>query len=475
MPKTENLTILFTDMVGFTERTAQQSRSQNRQMLKQLNRLLLPLVKCFRGKQIKSIGDSLLLAFRSPTDAVHCGMAMHDRLARHNRDLSESQALSIRVAVNLGEVRVEKGDLFGEAVNIAARVESLTPANQIYFTEAVYLAMNKAEVPSEALGEHQLKGIPEPVRLYRVPTGSIHRLVVADDSEAPGSDLPYGGVYLSQADAASWRHRFRQSPAARLPSQGLEQLKRRFGRWWWAPPLGLLLLVTVLTLTVHQLQLPMEAVEQPSVAASQPAANAEVEAAPAQASQKPTGPSPDELARRKAQAAEARELLAQGHQAYAQGLRGDGIGLYERALALDASLKEDPELIANLVESLGRVTKLSRPLMEKHPSPALMKALGERSGQAGPYGRAQATALLRDFGRPDLIDHVGQAIIALEDAEPCEDRLAAIKRLRQLGDPRALPHVEAQIETGFGGWMRSRCLRDYAKETVAELKAKAGK
>ena len=144
------------------------------------------------------------------------------------------------------------------------------------------------------------------------------------------------------------------------------------------------------------------------------------------------------------------------------------------ALALDASLKQDPQLITNLVESLGRVTKLSRPLMEKHSSPALLKALGERSGQGGPYGRAQATALLRDFGRPDLIDHVGQAIIALEDAEPCEDRLAAIKRLRQLGDPRALPHVEAQIESGFGGWMRSRCLKDYAKETVAELKAKAG-
>lgn len=448
MPKTENLTILFTDMVGFTERTAQQSRSQNRQMLKQLNRQLLPLVKCFRGKQIKSIGDSLLLAFRSPTDAVHCGMAMHDRLARHNRDLPESQALRIRVAVNLGEVRVEKGDLFGEAVNIAARVESLTPANQIYFTEAVYLAMNKAEVPSEALGEHQLKGIPEPVRLYRVPTGSIHRLVVADDSEASASDLPYGGVYLSQADAASWRHRFRQTGAARLPSQGVEQLKRRFGRWWWAPPATLVLLVGALMLTARQLQLPIESLEQPPKTSSVPADVAGVTDPRAETLEQNAGPTADELARRQARAAEA--------------------------LALDASLKQDPQLITNLVESLGRVTKLSRPLMEKHSSPALLKALGERSGQGGPYGRAQATALLRDFGRPDLIDHVGQAIIALEDAEPCEDRLAAIKRLRQLGDPRALPHVEAQIESGFGGWMRSRCLKDYAKETVAELKAKAG-
>lgn len=474
MPKTENLTILFTDMVGFTERTAQQSRSQNRQMLKQLNRQLLPLVKCFRGKQIKSIGDSLLLAFRSPTDAVHCGMAMHDRLARHNRDLPESQALRIRVAVNLGEVRVEKGDLFGEAVNIAARVESLTPANQIYFTEAVYLAMNKAEVPSEALGEHQLKGIPEPVRLYRVPTGSIHRLVVADDSEASASDLPYGGVYLSQADAASWRHRFRQTGAARLPSQGVEQLKRRFGRWWWAPPAILVLLVGALMLTARQLQLPIESLEQPPKTSSVPADVAGVTDPRAETLEQNAGPTADELARRQARAAEARELLTQGHEAYSQGLRGDGIGLYDRALALDASLKQDPQLITNLVESLGRVTKLSRPLMEKHSSPALLKALGERSGQGGPYGRAQATALLRDFGRPDLIDHVGQAIIALEDAEPCEDRLAAIKRLRQLGDPRALPHVEAQIESGFGGWMRSRCLKDYAKETVAELKAKAG-
>lgn len=472
MPKTENLTILFTDMVGFTERTAQQSRSQNRQMLRQLNRQLLPLVKCFRGKQIKSIGDSLLLAFRSPTDAVHCGMAMHDRLARHNRNLPEDQTLRIRVAINLGEVRVEKGDLFGEAVNIAARVESLTPANQIYFTEAVYLAMNKAEVPSEALGEHQLKGIPEPVRIYRVPTGSVHRLVVADATDNNGFDLPFGGVYLSQADAASWRFRFRQSGATRWPAQGQQLLKRRFGKWWWAVPAAAALILVTVLLTARQLQLPMEVVEQPLLAAGSPADTGKVDASN-RLEQPEAAAAPEAEARRQARLAEARALLKQGHQAYSQGLRGDGIGLYDRALTLDDSLRTDPTLIANLVESLGRVTKLSRPLMEKYQSDALLAALGERSGQDGPYGRGQATALLRDFGRPDLIDHVGQAIIALEDADQCDDRLAAIKRLRQLGDPRALPHVEAQIENGIGGWMRSRCLRDYAKETVAELAAKA--
>lgn len=466
MPRTENLTILFTDMVGFTERTANQSRSQNRIMLRQLNRLLQPAIRCFRGKKIKSIGDSLLLAFRSPTDAVHCGMAMHDHLARHNRELPVEEQLQIRVAINLGEVRVEKGDLFGEAVNIAARVEAITPATEIYFTEAVYLAMNKAEVPSELLGEHRLKGIPEPVRVYRVPPGSVHRLVVAgSDNTSP--DLPYGGLYLTQSDSLDWRLRLRKSAAGRLPELSKQLFKGERRRHLpWALAAGLLLAAVAYTATRIGMPIAPPEAQAGAEPEDQPLVAASVEASATQVEQR------EERAEQQARRQQARELMDQGHQQYFQGLRGDAIGTYERALALNPELRTEPELIDNLVESLGRVTKLSRPLIEKYPSEALLKAIGKRSGEDGPYGRGQATAILRSMGRPDLIDHVGQAIIALNESDACNHRLAAIKRLRQLGDPRALPYVEAQLEGGFSGWLRNRCLKDYAEQTVKELRTR---
>src|ERR1043166_3283699 len=196
MAQTENLTVMFTDIVGYSELTSRQSREQNRAMLRDHNRLLLPLVVRFGGRRVKSIGDSLMLGFSSPTDAVRCGMAMHDALAEYNYRKPENQQIHIRVALNVGEVRVDGSDIFGEAVNVASRVEGLTPPDQIYLTEAVYLAMNKAEVPCTFAGKHNPKGIPEPVKLFSVPPRQVNRLVPGgeDMGEAPG-ELPFGGMH----------------------------------------------------------------------------------------------------------------------------------------------------------------------------------------------------------------------------------------------------------------------------------------
>src|ERR1043166_9135425 len=87
----ENLTVMFTYIVGYSELTSRQSRDQNRAMLRDHNRLLLPLVVRFGGRRVKSIGDSLMLGFSSPTDAVRCGMAMHDALAEYNYRKPENQ------------------------------------------------------------------------------------------------------------------------------------------------------------------------------------------------------------------------------------------------------------------------------------------------------------------------------------------------------------------------------------------------
>jgi class 3 adenylate cyclase len=206
--KTENLTILFVDIAGFTDTTSRQSRAENAHLLQTFDTTLLPLIKRFKGIVVKSIGDALLITFRSPTDAMLCSMALQDAMHEYNLGAPKEKQIHIRVAANLGEVRVTKNDIFGEPVNVASRIEGIAPADEIYLSEAVYMAMNKAEVPAQEVGFKELKGITQAVRLYSIPRFATPRLVPehAETGER-GNELlfPYGGMH----------HRMPQSVAQR--------------------------------------------------------------------------------------------------------------------------------------------------------------------------------------------------------------------------------------------------------------------
>ncbi|WP_375765497.1 adenylate/guanylate cyclase domain-containing protein [Archangium gephyra] len=208
--KTANLAIVFTDIQGFTERTSRQTLEENQRLLKVHHDLLTPVFKAFGGRIIKSIGDAFLVTFESPTQAVLSGMAIQDRLWQYNRSAQDAERLDVRVAINVGEVRVESNDVFGEPVNIASRVESIAEAGEVFFTEAVYLAMNKAEVPAQEVGAFELKGIPGKIRVFRVPRAPYRVEVptvvhVAPGAEAPlpNEQPPFGNLALSRMPTSS--------------------------------------------------------------------------------------------------------------------------------------------------------------------------------------------------------------------------------------------------------------------------------
>jgi class 3 adenylate cyclase len=200
--KTANLAIVFTDIKGFTERTSRQTLEENQRLLQVHHALLAPIFRAFGGRIIKSIGDAFLVTFESPTQAVLSGIAIQDRLWHHNRTVVEPEQLHVRVAINVGEVRVESNDIFGEPVNIAARVEGITEAGEVYFTEAVYLAMNKAEVPSKEVGAFELKGIPGKIRVFHVPRAPyrVEAPSAGAIADAPGTERmpPFGNLALSR-------------------------------------------------------------------------------------------------------------------------------------------------------------------------------------------------------------------------------------------------------------------------------------
>jgi class 3 adenylate cyclase/uncharacterized RDD family membrane protein YckC len=167
-PVTRNLTILLTDIKGFTDKTSQKSRAEIQQMLDKHKELVLPVLQAKGGVLVKTIGDAFLMTFESPTDAVLAGIQAQEVLRQHNADKDHAERIEIRIAINQGEVNLSDNDVFGEPVNITARIEAIAEAGEVFFTDAVYLAMNKKEVPSSEVGLLQLKGIPEKVRVYKV-------------------------------------------------------------------------------------------------------------------------------------------------------------------------------------------------------------------------------------------------------------------------------------------------------------------
>ena len=158
MKRARNLVLLLSDMKGFTARTSRQTREENAQMLALHDALLLPVLRGFGGRKIKGLGDALLAAFESPTDAVLCAMAMQDRLAEWNGRAPESDRIEVRIAISQGEVRQEKRDLHGEALQLLLAAESLADAGEVVLTDAVYLSMNKSEAATEVLAERPLAG-----------------------------------------------------------------------------------------------------------------------------------------------------------------------------------------------------------------------------------------------------------------------------------------------------------------------------
>jgi adenylate cyclase len=196
--RTENLAIVFIDIAGFTPRTSAQTREENLRMLRRFDELVRPLVRAYNGRVVKTMGDAFLLTFRSPTEALLCSTAIHDRIAESDCEVDPSERFVVRAAVNAGDVRIQRGDVFGEAVNIAARIEGQAGAGDIYFSESVYLSMTRTEVPSEEVGYAELKGIPGRVRLYRVPRSNEAKSAVPKGAGSPACVLPYGGLGLER-------------------------------------------------------------------------------------------------------------------------------------------------------------------------------------------------------------------------------------------------------------------------------------
>jgi TolB-like protein/class 3 adenylate cyclase len=130
--------------------------------------IMSSLIQQYRGRVIDSPGDNLLAEFSSVVDAVQCGVEIQQVLKARNAGLPENRRMQFRIGVNLGDVIEEGERIYGDGVNIAARVEGLAEKGSICISGSAYEQIkNKLALGYEYLGEHKVKNIAEPVRVYK--------------------------------------------------------------------------------------------------------------------------------------------------------------------------------------------------------------------------------------------------------------------------------------------------------------------
>lgn len=167
--------ILAADAVGYS-RLIRADEEGTITRLRALRRELIdPAIDAHGGRIVKTMGDGLLIEFASVVDAVRCAVAVQREMISRNADVREDARIIFRVGITLGDVIAEgDGDLMGDGINVASRLEGLAEPGGICLSGAAYEQVrDKLDMPFQELGEHSLKNIDRPVRLYRIPLAGV--------------------------------------------------------------------------------------------------------------------------------------------------------------------------------------------------------------------------------------------------------------------------------------------------------------
>src|SRR5881296_1129395 len=159
---------MFTDMVGYTA-ISEKNEAQALQLLEEHRRLIRPFFPRHNGREIKTLGDSFLVEFASALEAVRCAFDIQQSLHELNFDRPAERKVLLRIGVHLGDVIHRENDVYGDAVNVASRIEPLATTGGVCVTVQVYDQIrNKFEFPLLSIGKTELKNLVGKVEVYRV-------------------------------------------------------------------------------------------------------------------------------------------------------------------------------------------------------------------------------------------------------------------------------------------------------------------
>lgn len=182
--------IFAADIAGYSQLMGADEEGTLARLKMLRSELIDPKNKQHHGRIVKTTGDGILIEFPSVVDAVRCAMELQQGMVERNADTPQDKRIEFRVGVNLGDVIVEGRDLYGDGVNIAARLEALAEPGGICISQTVLNhARDKVSFDVEDAGERALKNIARPVHVYRIIVDHSRRLAVSK-ADVPALALP---------------------------------------------------------------------------------------------------------------------------------------------------------------------------------------------------------------------------------------------------------------------------------------------
>lgn len=227
--------VLMADVVGYSRLMGVDEEGTHRRLAGCVKDLLEPKIVENHGRLIRTAGDGFLVEFDSAVDAVRCGLDIQRELAEHNAGVPADRRIQLRIGVNAGDVIVENQDIYGNSVNIAARLEGLAEPGGVCVTRGVRDQLEgQPNLSFEDRGERRVKNIARPIRVYRVryveeqPTGLWHSLLAhgrrsfpfvrpfSNRAAALSTAILAAAVTLGALGLPAWRDQWRTSPRASI-------------------------------------------------------------------------------------------------------------------------------------------------------------------------------------------------------------------------------------------------------------------
>ena len=161
--------ILAADVAGYSRLTGIDEEGTHVQLKEHLRVLVDPKISEHRGHVVKNTGDGMLAEFSSVVDAMRCAVEVQRGMSERNTGVPQEKRIEFRIGINVGDVIIDSGDIFGDGVNVAARLEGFAEPGGICVSGRVKeYAQGQVDLAFEDAGEQQLKNIVRPVRVYRV-------------------------------------------------------------------------------------------------------------------------------------------------------------------------------------------------------------------------------------------------------------------------------------------------------------------
>jgi len=182
--------VLALDVVGFSRMMGENEAGTLAALIELRKTIVEPAVTGHNGRIVKLLGDGALIEFASAVDSVECAIAIQEAFAVRNADDARDRTILLRIGINLGDIIIEHGDIYGDGVNIAARLETIAEPGEICVSGTVFDQVDgKLDAGFEDLGLKEVKNIANPVRVYRVGLSDVeHRSAPATNSQT--SDKP---------------------------------------------------------------------------------------------------------------------------------------------------------------------------------------------------------------------------------------------------------------------------------------------